>query len=226
MKLKPSFFIISIFEIIPFLVSAQTDTLKTDSSLVDLPGVVVSASRRKEKILQAPVSIEKMDLKEIRQSAQPSFFDAIENIKGIQMITPSLGFKVINARGFTNTTNVRFVQMVDGMDIQAPHIGAPIANTLGPNDLDIYNVEIIPGSSSAIYGMNAINGTADFVTKSPFLFQGLDIQQRTGVNHLNDSNANAQFFSETAIRWAKSYQNRFAFKVNAALTFGTDWYAD
>jgi len=88
-----------------------------------------------------------MDLKEIRQNAQPSFFDAIENIKGVQMITPSLGFKVINARGFTNTTNVRFVQMVDGMDIQGPHIGAPIANTLGPNDLDINNVEIIPGSS-------------------------------------------------------------------------------
>ena len=120
MRLKPCFLIISFFEIMPFIVSAQTDTLKTDSSLVDLPGVVVSASRRKEKILQAPVSIEKMDMKEIRQSAQPSFFDAIENIKGVQMITPSLGFKVINARGFTNTTNVRFVQMVDGMDIQAP----------------------------------------------------------------------------------------------------------
>jgi hypothetical protein len=50
-----------------------------------------------------------MDLNSIRQSAQPSFFDAIENIKGVQMITPSLGFKVINAGGFTNTTNVRFV---------------------------------------------------------------------------------------------------------------------
>lgn len=94
--------------------------------------------------MQAPVSIEKIELKDIRQSPQPSFFDAIENIKGVQMITPSLGFKVINARGFTNTTNVRFVQIVDGMDIQAPHIGAPIANTLGPNDLDIYSVELYP----------------------------------------------------------------------------------
>src|SRR5215510_5821308 len=205
MKPKPWLFFVIILEITPFILSAQTDTLESDSSVADLPGVVVSASRRKEKILQAPVSIEKMELKDIRQSAQPSFFDAIENIKGVQMITPSLGFKVINARGFTNTTNVRFVQMVDGMDIQAPHIGAPIANTLGPNDLDIYSVEIIPGSSSAIYGMNAINGTADFITKSPFLFEGLDIQQRTGVNHLNDSDANASLFSETTLRWAKSY---------------------
>jgi len=228
MKLKLCLLIVLFFEALPFIISAQTDTLSTgtDSSLVDLSGVVVSASRRKEKILQAPVSIEKMELKDIHQSPQPSFFDAIENIKGVQMITPSLGFKVINARGFTNTTNVRFVQMVDGVDIQAPHIGAPIANTLGPNDLDIYSVEIIPGSSSAIYGMNAINGTADFITKNPFLFQGLDVQQKTGVNHLNDDNTDAALFSETAVRWAKAYNNRFAFKINAAYAAGVDWYAD
>ena len=76
--------IIIFVEIVPFIVSAQTDSSKTDSSTVGLPGVVVSASRRKEQILQAPVSVEKMDVNSIRQSAQPSFFDAIENIKKAQ----------------------------------------------------------------------------------------------------------------------------------------------
>jgi outer membrane receptor protein involved in Fe transport len=226
MRLKRYIPLIVFSELLFLTGLAQTDSLKTDSSFYDLPGVVISASRRREQILQAPVSIEKLELKDIRQSAKPSFFDAIENVKGIQMITPSLGFKVINARGFTNTTNVRFVQMVDGMDIQAPHIGAPIANTLGPTDLDISSVEIIPGSSSAIYGMNAINGTADFMTKNPFLFQGLAVQQKTGVNHLNDDNRDAAIFSETAIRWAKGYNNRFAFKINAAFATGVDWYAN
>jgi iron complex outermembrane receptor protein len=74
--------------------------------------------------------------------------------------------------------------------------------------------------------MNAINGTADFMTKNPFLFQGLDIQQKTGVNHLNDDNRDAAIFSETAIRWAKAYNNRFAFKINAAFTAGVDWSAN
>ena len=46
MGLKPCFLIILFIEIIPFIALAQIDTLKTDSSLVDLPGVVVSASRR------------------------------------------------------------------------------------------------------------------------------------------------------------------------------------
>ncbi|RYY62766.1 MAG: TonB-dependent receptor, partial [Chitinophagaceae bacterium] len=138
----------------------NNDTLRTR----DLEAVVISASRGTERILQAPVSIEKLGPDAIRNSAQPSFFDAIENLKGLQVISPSLGFKVINARGFTNTTNVRFVQMVDGLDIQAPHIGAPMANALGPGDLDIVSVEVVPGSASALYGMNAINGTANFIT--------------------------------------------------------------
>ena len=80
---------------------------------------------------------------------------------------------MINARGFTNTTNVRFVQMVDGLDIQAPHIGAPMANALGPNDLDILNVEIVPGSASALYGMNAIKlGAINLLNQYYYSFIG------------------------------------------------------
>jgi outer membrane receptor protein involved in Fe transport len=200
--------------LLPFAAQAQ-DTIVTR----DLESVVVSASLKTEKILQAPVSIEKLTGESIQHSAQPSFFDAIEHVKGVQMITPSLGFKVINARGFTNTTNVRFVQMVDGDDIQAPHIGAPMANALGPGDLDILSVEIVPGSTSALYGMNAINGTANFITKDPFLYQGLSVAQKTGVNH-------GTIFSETALRWAKAWNNKFAVKINLSYTRGTDWYAD
>jgi iron complex outermembrane receptor protein len=213
---------------IHFSLLAQTDTSSTDTTKThEVKDVVISASKQEENLLQTPVSIEKLSLKDIRQSGQPSFFDAIENIKGIQMITPSMGFRVINARGFTNTTNVRFVQMVDGMDNQAPHIGAPIANSLGPNDLDIYRVEVIPGSASAMYGMNAINGAANFITKDPFLFPGLSVQQKTGMNHVNDSETSSPTaFSETSLRFAQAYKKKFAFKLNGTFMKGTDWYAD
>ena len=206
-----------------FVAAQQQDT--TSKSAADLGTVVVSASRQIEKRVQSPVSIEVLSLKDIQNSPKATFFDAIENVKGIQMITPSLGFKVINARGFTNTTNVRFVQMVDGMDIQAPHIGAPMANALGPSDLDIMNVEILPGSASALYGMNAINGTANLITKDPYQFQGLSISQRTGINHVGDAERSAAIFTESSIRYAKAF-NRFAFKINGVYIQGTDWYAD
>jgi outer membrane receptor protein involved in Fe transport len=200
----------------------QSDTMKTKV----LKEVVITATRREVNLLQAPVSVETMSLNAIRQSAQPGFFDAIQNIKGVQVITPGMGFKVINARGFANTTNVRFVQMVDGVDNQAPHIGAPIANTLGPNDLDIYSVEVVPGSSSAVYGMNAINGIANFTTKDAFRFQGLSVSQKTGVNNINSAETASTLFSETNMRFAKALTPKWAVKINGTFMKGTDWYAN
>ncbi|RYY22767.1 MAG: TonB-dependent receptor, partial [Sphingobacteriaceae bacterium] len=137
-----------------------------------------------------------------------------------------LGFRIINTRGFANTTNVRFTQLVDGVDNQAPHIGAPIGNAMGPSDLDIEHVEIIPGTASALYGLNAINGLANFITKNPFTSTGITVQQKTGVNHVNDAETSAKLFSETSLRIAEKLSNRFAFKLNGTLTKGYDWIAD
>ncbi len=202
--------------------SSKGDSLKTKV----LGELIVTASRREESLLQAPVSIEKMNLQAIRQSAQPGFFDAIANLKGVQVITPGLGFKVINARGFATTTNVRFVQMVDGIDNQAPHIGAPIGNTLGPNDLDILSVEVVPGSASAMYGMNAINGIANFTTKDPFQFPGVSFSQKAGLNNVNTSATDPTWFSESNLRIATVINPKLAIKVNGTFMKGTDWYAD
>lgn len=186
---------------------------------------VITASRLKEEISRSPVTIEKITFESIERSASPSFFDALEYIKGVQMITPSLGFRVINTRGFSNTTNVRFAQLVDGMDNQAPHLGAPIANALGPNDLDIESVEIIPGVASALYGMNAINGLANFVTKDPFTYAGLSIQQKIGVNRVGRADG-ARPYTETSMRWAYKLHPKVAFKINGTYLRGTDWIAD
>jgi outer membrane receptor protein involved in Fe transport len=199
----------------------------TTLKIMVLQEVVVLASRFAEKQLAAPVSISKLTNADIQQSASPSFFDAIGNLKGVQTIVPSLGFKVINTRGFSNTTNVRFVQLIDNIDNQSPHIGAPIANALSPGNLDIDHVEIVQGAASALFGMNAMNGLANFTTKDPFTTQGLSIQQQLAVNHLNDPNdVSGKLFNETALRYAKAITPKFAFKINAAFTKGYDWIAD
>jgi len=205
-----------------FAQQAADDSVKTSV----LEEFVITATKQEESLLRAPVSIEKMNQQALVQSAQPGFFDALQNMKGIQVITPSLGFRVINARGFAHTTNVRFVQMVDGIDNQAPHIGAPIANSLGPNDLDIANVEVIPGSASAMYGMNAINGIANFITKDPFVYQGITINQKTGMNNLGADETGSTLFSETNLRLAKVIVPKLALKINGTFMKGTDWYAD
>ncbi|AQG81102.1 TonB-dependent receptor plug domain-containing protein [Spirosoma montaniterrae] len=200
---------------------APVDTLRQRV----LSEVIVTASRIPESIRKAPVSIELLDARQIRLSAQPSYFDAIEHVKGIQVLTPSLGFKVYNARGFANPTNVRFVQLVDGIDSQAPHIGAPIAIALAPSDLDIDRVEVVPGAASVLYGLNALNGMAQLITKDPFTSTGLSGSQKTGVNHLNNPLVSAKIFSESSIRYARTIGSRLAFKVNMTYQRGYDWIA-
>ncbi|BAV08797.1 CarboxypepD_reg-like domain-containing protein [Filimonas lacunae] len=188
--------------------------------------VVVTASRVPESILKSPVAIEKLDIRAIRESPAPSFYDALETVKGVQMTTSSLTFKVPNTRGFNIPNNFRFMQLVDGVDMQAATLGVPLGNAIGPTELDIESVEITPGAASALYGMNAINGMANLLTKSPFTSQGLSVYQKTGINHVGGTGRDLSNLTETAIRYAQAFNNKFAFKLNASYLRGTDWLSD
>ncbi|WPO84137.1 TonB-dependent receptor plug domain-containing protein [Chryseobacterium sp. JJR-5R] len=208
------------------MLGAQNKITKDTVGVQAIDEIVISASRTSESIMKSPVSIESVNSLHFKNSASPSFFDALENVKGVQMLVPSLGFKIINTRGFANTTNVRFTQLVDGFDNQAPHIGAPIGNAMGPGDLDIERVEIIPGTASALYGLNSVNGLANFITKDPFVYRGITVQQKAGVNHLNSNASDVTLFTENSIRIAEKLSDRFAVKLNGTFTKGSDWIAD
>ncbi len=185
--------------------------------------VVVTASRVAESILKSPVAIEKLDIRAIKESPAPGFYDALENVKGVQMTTSSLTFKVPNTRGFNIPNNFRFVQLVDGVDMQAATLGVPLGNAIGPTELDIASVEITPGAASALYGMNAINGMANLLTKSPFLYQGLSIYQKTGINHVDGTDHSPSVLTESSVRYAKAFNNKWAFKINFSYMQGIDW---
>lgn len=215
------------FESQEFLVTGTGSKLDIALATQTLLGkeVVVTASRVEEQALRSPVAIEKLDIRAIKESPAPSFYDALENVKGVQMTTSSLTFKVPNTRGFNIPNNFRFMQLVDGVDMQAATLGVPLGNAIGPTELDIQSVEITPGAASALYGMNAINGMANLQTKSPFLYKGLSIYQKIGVNHVDGIDYDPSILTETAIRYAQSWRDKFAFKVNVSYLRGTDWRA-
>lgn len=188
--------------------------------------IVVTASRKEEKLLHSPVSIEKLDIKSLKETPAASFYDALGNVKGVQLTTSSITFKVPNTRGFNIPNNFRFMQLVDGIDMQAATLGVPLGNAIGPTELDIQSIEITPGAASALYGMNAINGMANLLTKNPFTTQGLSIFHRTGINHVDGTDHAPGILTETAVRFAKAFNNKFAFKLNAGYLQGTDWISD
>ncbi|RSK24753.1 TonB-dependent receptor [Hymenobacter metallilatus] len=207
---------------------SQPISVQLESKAVSMNEVVVSASRVEESRLTSPVAIEKLDIRAIKETPAPSFYDALENVKGVQMTTSSLTFKVPNTRGFNIPNNFRFMQLVDGVDMQAATLGVPLGNAIGPTELDVASVEITPGAASALYGMNAINGMANLTTKSPFNYQGLSVYQKVGVNHVDGKDRDPSVLTETAVRWAQSLgaSGRWAYKVNGSFLRGTDWLAN
>lgn len=186
--------------------------------------VVVSASRTPERILESPVTIERMGAAQIREVATPSFYDAIQNIKGVEMSAQSLTFRSYNTRGFNSNGNVRFNQLIDGMDNQAPGLNFSVGNIVGITELDVDNVELLPGASSALYGAGGINGTLLMTSKDPFRYQGVSFQYKTGVNHVNDNNISAQPFNQLDMRLAKSWNNKFGVKYAFSFLQAKDWF--
>ncbi|MDR6784732.1 outer membrane receptor protein involved in Fe transport [Pedobacter africanus] len=185
--------------------------------------VVISASRTPERILESPVTIERIGASAIKELPGASFYDAITNLKGVEASTQSLTFKSINTRGFNSNGNTRFNQFIDGMDNQAPGLNFSVGNIIGLSELDVDNVELLPGASSALYGAGGINGTLLMTSKNPFKYPGASFQFKTGVNHVNDDNSAVQQFNQLDVRVAKAW-NRFGFKASFSYLQAKDWY--
>lgn len=188
--------------------------------------VVVAASRVEETVMKSPVAVEKMDIRAIREAAAPSFYDALSTMKGVDMTTQGLLFKSINMRGFGATGNPRTVQMIDGMDNQAPGLNFPVDNIVGMPELDVESVEVLPGAASALYGPNAINGLILMNSKSPFLYQGLSATAKGGVMHASNRSTATTPFYDLSLRYAKAFNDKFAFKVNLSYITAKDWEAN
>lgn len=187
--------------------------------------VVVSASRVEESILQSPVTVEKVDLIGIQQTPAPEFYDALANVKGVQFTSSSLNFPQVNTRGFATIANVRFVQLVDWIDTSAPLLNFPTGNIVGIGELDAESMELVPGAASALYGPNAFNGILIMKSKSPFEYQGLSAQAKGGITR-SDAQGQSYPFYNFSVRYAKAYNNKFAFKVNFSYMNAEDWHSN
>ena len=204
---------------ISFAQTIVSDTIK--KTLLD--EVVISASRTPEKLLQSPVTIERMGIQDIKKSASPSFYDGLENLKEVQMNTSSLSFKSINTRGFATVSNTRFMQLVDGMDNSSPLLNFVLGNLIGISEIDVQSVELIPGASSALYGANAFNGILFMNSKSPFTSPGITAYAKFGQT--SQAAAGSNNYKDYGIRVAHKFNNYFAAKANYTYMSGTDWYA-
>ena len=188
--------------------------------------VVISASRVEENIMTSPVTIEKMTSRDVAQIPTANFYDGLYSIKGVDMNVHSLTFRFPNARGFTGETNVRMNQLVDGVDNSSPGLSFSAGNIFGLSNIDVESVELLVGASSALYGPGGMNGVLLMNSKNPYDYQGLTISLQGGLMHIDDPYADGvKPIINLDFRYAKSFNDKFAFKVTGTYLDATDWFA-
>ena len=139
-----------------------------------------------------------MDIVAIKETPSIDFYEGLGQLKGVDLTSASIGFKVINTRGFNSTSPVRSLQLIDGVDNQSPGLNFSLGNFLGAPELDVMKVNLVVGASSAYFGPNAFNGVISMTTKSPFQFPGLDVTVKLGERN----------YLESSIRFAEVIKNK------------------
>lgn len=205
---------------IPIASADQKIDVRLATSSIIMSEAVVVGQRIDDKQKAAPLTIENLDAIAIKQTPAVSFYNGLGNLKGVDLTTASLGFTIINTRGFNSTSPVRSLQIIDGVDNQAPGLNFSLGNFLGCSDLDVLKVDLIQGASSAFYGPNAFNGVISMETKDPFIVRGLSASIKYGSRNL----------TEGAIRWADAFKNKkgqlaSALKINLFYLQANDWVA-
>ena len=194
--------------------SGNRITLEPDQNVLKEVSVVQQRlSAQQEK---SALTVESMDALAIKESPSVSFYDHLGTLKGVDLTSASIGFKIINTRGFNSTSPVRSLQLIDGVDNQSPGLNFSLGNFLGAPDLDIVTVDVIAGASTAFYGPSAFNGVISMQTKDPFQFTGLSASLKAGERNL----------TEFSMRWAAKVNEKFAYKINVFVLKADDWEAN
>jgi len=214
-------------------------TILLGTNEVLMKEVKIVGERVSQKLKEAPVTIERMGVKEIKETPAVGFYEGLANLKGVDMTSASLGFKVINTRGFNSTSPVRTLQLIDGIDNQAPGLNFSLGNFVGASELDIETVDIVVGANSATYGPNAFNGVINMTTKDPYKYEGFSFSVKGAERDLKefavryahvsnemDENKYDDGFYRLFSRFNnKVLKDRFAYKINAYYLDANDFRA-
>ena len=195
--------------------------IKLEINQEELQEIEIRDNRLTERLKQSPVTIESLDINAIKETPSSTFYEGLSNLKGVDLTSASLGFKIINTRGFNSTSPVRSLQLIDGVDNQSPGLNFSLGNFMGSPELDTKGVEIVVGANSALYGPNAFNGVIYMESKDPFMFPGTQYQIKIGERAL----------LENSFRFAKNWKDksgneRFGFKFNIQHFKANDWVAN
>ncbi|HEX6848183.1 MAG TPA: TonB-dependent receptor [Chitinophagaceae bacterium] len=206
-------------EIAVTLTDGETAKVETSLSTDERIGnvVVISASKRREKITNAPASIQVVGTRDLNQFAGSNVNELVAKTQGIEYTRSGVDEITFNARGMNSAFNIKIFQLVDGRNtMAAASAGIAMFNSGSTNKDDIERIEIASGPQAALYGPNAHNALFNYITKDPRKYQGTTVSVSAG----NQNQFSSRF------RHASKINNQWAYKLSGEHATGKDykWY--
>jgi hypothetical protein len=147
--------IVLFFSYIQLSAQGATKDTTAPNNTEKIGEVTIKQNRLKEKLKESPLTVESMGAQSIRETPASDFYEALGHLKGVDVTSASLGFRIVNTRGFNSTSPVRTLQVIDGVDNQSPGLNFSLGNFLGASELDVINQEIVVASASKTAGQGA-----------------------------------------------------------------------
>ena len=192
-----------------------------DKSLSDISKqTIFGPSKIRESYMTVGASVDRVSIKDIKMSPALNFYEGLDDIKEVETKQLSTIYTALVVRG-TGVTDARdYSQLVDGMQATNLSYGNNFGNITGLSEIDVANIELVHGAASVMYGPYSTSGLVIIGSKTPWFYQGLSYQLKTGFNHKTDIATTP--FTHAAIRYAKAY-DKFAFKFVFSEKRATEW---
>ena len=216
------------FENVAITASAEaTLDVTLQATALRLGGYVVTASRRVEKITEAPATVTRIDAEAFKYTAGNSFIAALKDVKGVDFFQTGIAAAGINARGFNSAFNNRMLQMEDNRVAVLPENGLPVGVFTTIPKLDIAAVEVLIGPGAALYGPDASNGVVTLLSKDPKQYPGFSGEVTMGTNGGNpgnyfDKQAGRVSYNDAQLRYA-GVRGKFGYKITGEVLTAQDW---
>ncbi len=134
---------------------------------------VFSASRRPERLVDAPAAVTVVTQEDIARTQTPGQAPKLlETAVGVDFTQSGLYDFNFNARGFNSSLNRRILTLIDGRDPSVPFLGAMEWAALSFPVDEYASMELVRGPGAALYGANAFNGVLNMTTKQPRYSEG------------------------------------------------------
>jgi iron complex outermembrane recepter protein len=127
---------------------------------------VTSVSRRSENLSNAAASIFVITGEQIRRSGATTVPDALRLAPNLQVAQSHANGYSISARGFNNSAANKLLVLIDGRSVYTPLFSGVFWDAQDVMLEDVERIEVISGPGGTLWGVNAVNGVINIITRS------------------------------------------------------------